>query len=117
MLGNRGPGNACQFSLEARLGTQNALENILKDAELIADNRGFPRIDVNDAPIFKAILGEARHLVALVKTHGNNLAARFLFFEERAALRHTGDVIVAVALKIDAGGRGWRAQNALNLGF
>ena len=30
------------LALEARLGTQDAPENILKDAEFIPDDRGFP---------------------------------------------------------------------------
>jgi hypothetical protein len=110
-------GQIATAALNARLGTQNAFENILKDAELIPDNRGLPRIDIYDASIFQSILGKARHLVALVKTHRNDLAARFLGFEKGPALGHAGNVIIAVTLEIDAGGRGWRAQNAFNLGF
>src|SRR6185436_3009121 len=66
----------------ARLGTQNAFENILQDAEFTPGNWGLPRIDVDDAAILQSILGKARHLVALVKAHRNDLAARFLGLEK-----------------------------------
>ena len=109
------PGLQAAIQHIAFAARRSAAEQLAQDAELIAGHRRLPCIEVDDASVLKAVLGDALDLVTLVKTDRDDFALDLHRVKEGAPLRDTCDVVVAVTLKVDAGRRRGRAHDGLDL--
>src|SRR5262249_33958221 len=97
---------ASRFDDAARAGLANITKELLQDSQLAPSGGRGARIDFDDLAILKTILAKARNLVVLVETNGDHLAVDFYRSEERRLVGGARNIVIAVALKIDAGRRG-----------
>src|SRR5687767_12976737 len=102
LFGNRRTLRAARAS--GTLEPTDIAEQLLHNRQLFALRRRLARAEIDDLPVLYSIVGEGDHLIISVEPYSKNLPLRFDGIEEGGLFDPAGDIIIAVALKSDAGG-------------